>query len=116
MDLREKFVAGILILLVLSSMLLGKALYQINNMLSSGDHLRNARVGFTLHPEMPWANIPIFLREQIAQQHPGTKLDKSDLLLIVNWYQNLLATYDGRDVVIAGKFDTEGRLVEEKTE
>ncbi|KKK72142.1 hypothetical protein LCGC14_2906880, partial [marine sediment metagenome] len=68
MDLREKFVAGILILLVLSSMLLGKALYEINNMLSSGDHLRGARVSFTLHPEMPWADIPIFLREQIAQQ------------------------------------------------
>ncbi len=113
MDLREKFIWIIFTILTISSLLVGKGIYQIQNMLDSGDHLMNARVSFTLHPEMPWADIPVFLREQIAQQHPGTKLDKKDLNEIIAWYNMLLKTYDGRDVVIAGKFDKEGRLKEE---
>ena len=90
MDLREKFCIGALVILAISSMLLGKAVYQIQNTLESGDHLMGGRVSFTLHPETPWATIPIFLREQVAMQHPGTKLDKEDLILIVNWYTHLL--------------------------
>ncbi len=116
MDLREKLIYALAIALTISSILMGHALYQINETLESGEHLKNARVNFSLHPSMPWADIPIFLREQIAMGHPGTKIDMTDLLLIQIFYQRLIDTYDNRALSIAENFDKDGRLVEEKKE
>ncbi len=116
MNWQEKLFLGLMVIITISSILIGKALYDIYDKLETGDHLRNARVSFSLHPDMPWATIPIFLREQIAMGHPGTKLDNTDLSLIIKFYNHLLATNKDRPVSIAGEFDKEGRLVGEVAE
>ena len=117
MDFWEKFLILSLVFLIVSSVLTGSGLYQMKEQLDSGEYLRNARVNFSLHPSMPWADIPIFLREEIAMQHPGTLLDRTDLLQIVDFYSKLIAmTYEenahGKTFSIAGTFDKDGKLVE----
>ena len=103
MDLREKIVYVAIAILVISSILMGSCLYEVRNILEEGSHLKNARVSYSVHPTTPWAEIPIFLREQIAMGHPGTKLDRTDLKHIILFYQELFNTYDNRAVSIANK-------------
>ena len=102
MELESKWVVVILLIILAFSFLGAKDAKDVENLLISGNHLRNAQVQYILSADCPWSEFPAWMKEEIATGHGATKLSRQDLRDIKDWYIELIANYK-EPVSVLGK-------------
>jgi len=84
-----------------------------DNILTSGEHLKNAKVYMSMSKDTPWEALPAFVKYDLARGWSGNKLDKDDLCAIQEFIAKEIRDYV-EPIGIAEDFEKDGKVKKTK--